>query len=257
MKVVVLGGTGTMGGRVVQLLLKAGHETVAASRSAGIDAYTGVGLNEAFAGADSVVDCLNGNTAKAKTSVDFYDTTAKRIIDAAQLAGVGHLVCLSIINARNPQVNKHMGLYQGKAAQEERYQKSKIPTTIVRSTQWFELAEQLTGQMRVGPVAVIPRMQCQPVAADAVARLIVSAVALGVEAPAEVELAGPEPRDLAKLARIVSKRNAALHEQRPHAPVVSFPIPGMHALNGGLLPKAGVPTDPTTFEEWLINDKSA
>lgn len=246
-----------MGGRVVQLLLKAGHEAVAASRSAGIDAYAGVGLNEAFAGADGVVDCLNVNTARAKASVDFYDSTARHVISAAQRAGVGHLVCLSIVNARNPRVNKHMGLYQGKTAQEERYQNSGIPTTIVRSTQWFELAEQLLDQMRIGPVAVIPRMQCQPVAADAVARLIVSTVELGVEAPAEVELAGPEPRDLAKLARIVSKRNAVLHEHRPHARVFSFPIPGMHALNGGLLPNAGVPTDPTTFEEWLLNGKIA
>lgn len=257
MKVVVFGGTGTMGGRVVDLLHQAGHLAIAASRSSGIDAYSGIGLGEVLDGADCVVDCLGTNAAGAKASTDFYDTTAKNILHAAKAAGVGHLVCLSIINARDPRVNKHLGLYKGKTAQEARYQNTRIPATIVRSTQWFELAEQLLAQLRFGPVAVVPRMQCQPVAADAVAKLLVSVVELGADAPAGVELAGPERRDMAKLARLVAKRNAVLHEPVPHPRVITFAVPGVYALNGGLLPKPGVPTDPTTFEEWLLNGKRA
>lgn len=257
MKVVILGGTGTMGGRVVKLLQKAGHNTIAASRSSGIDAYSGIGLDEVFAGADCVVDCLGTNLAGAKACTDFYDTSAKNIIHAAKAADVGHLVCLSIINARDPRVNKHMGLYKGKTAQEARYQNVHIPTTIVRPTQWFELAEQLMDQLRFGPVAVVPRMKSQPVAADAVARLLASVVELGIEAPAGVELAGPEPRDLARLARLVSKSNAALHMESSHPRVITVAVLGMYALNGGLIPKLGVSTDPTTFEQWLLNGKSA
>ncbi|MFF5793152.1 SDR family oxidoreductase [Paeniglutamicibacter sp. NPDC012692] len=257
MKVVVLGGNGTMGARVVRLLELAGHEVVAASRSTGIDAYAGTGLADSFAGADAVVDCLNIVSMKAGVCVDFYETTARNVIRAAEDARVAHLVCVSIVNARNPEINRRMGYYRGKAAQEARYQNARIPTTIVRTTQWFELAETLIDQMRVGPIAVVPRMMSQPVAADAVARLVVSVVELGVDAPAGVELAGPEPRDLAKLARLVARNNAVVHNGGPHPRVIPVPVPGIKVLNGGLLPGIGVAKDPTLFEEWLANGRTA
>ena len=117
MKIVVLGGNGTMGARVVRLLELAGHEVVAASRSTGIDAYAGTGLADSFAGADAVVDCLNIVSMKANVCVDFYETTARNVIRAAEDARVAHLVCVSIVNARNPEINRRMGYYRGKAAQ--------------------------------------------------------------------------------------------------------------------------------------------
>ena len=257
MKVVVLGGNGTMGTRVVRLLERAGHEVVAASRSTGVDAYAGTGLAGAFERADAVVDCLNIVSMKADACVDFHETTARNVIRAAEEARVAHLVCVSIVNARNPEVNRRMGYYRGKAAQEAMYQNARIPTTIVRTTQWFELAETLIGQMKVGPVSVVPRMMSQPVAADAVARLVASVVELGVDAPAGVELAGPEPRDLAKLARLVARNNAVLRNGGAHPRVIPVPVPGLKVLNGGLLPGAGIATDPTLFEEWLANGRTA
>lgn len=257
MRVIVLGGNGNLGKRVVGLLLAAGHEVVAASRSSGVDAYTGFGLAVALDGADAVVDCLNMMSLNAAVSIDFYDTTAKNIIRAAEEERVKHLVCISILNARKPEVNKRMGYYRGKAAQEARYQNSKIPTTIVRSTQWFEVAETLLEQMSIGPVAVVPHMHSQPVAADAVARLVVSTIEAGSNAPAGVEIAGPEPRNMAQLARLVSRSNAASRNGGPHARVIGIPVPGMKALNGGLLPSHAVPRDPTTFEQWLANGRKA
>ncbi|GAA3327774.1 SDR family oxidoreductase [Paeniglutamicibacter sulfureus] len=257
MRVSVLGGSGNMGKRVVGLLQEAGHDVVVASRSSGVDAYTGFGLAVALRGADTVVDCLNMTSVNARACIDFHETTAKNIIRSAEQEGVKHLVCISIINARNPEVNRRMGYYRGKAAQEARYQNAKIPTTIVRSTQWFELAETLLDQMKIGPVAVVPHMHCQPVAADAVAQLVVSMAEAGSDAPAGVELAGPEPRNMARLARLVARSNAAANHRGPHPRVIGVPVPGMKALNGGLLPANAVRTDPTTFEQWLANGRRA
>lgn len=257
MRVIVLGGSGNLGKRVVGRLHEAGHDVVVASRSSGVDAYTGFGLEVALRGADTVVDCLNMMSVNASACIDFHDTTARNIIHTAEQEHVKHLVCVSIINARKPEINRRMGYYRGKAAQEARYQNSKIPTTIVRSTQWFELAETLLGQMKIGPVAVVPHMHCQPVAADAVARLVVSTVESGKDAPAGVELAGPEPRNMAHLARLVSKNNAVSHNGGPHARVIGVPVPGMKAMNGGLLPSNSVLTDTTTFEQWLANGRKA
>ena len=257
MKVIVLGGSGNLGRRVVGLLLDTGHEAVAASRTSGVDAYTGSGMAEVFRGADAVVDCLNLVSVSAATCIDFYDTTAKNIINTAEQEAVGHLVCVSIINARNPEINKRMGYYRGKAAQEARYQNTKVPATIVRSTQWFELAETLLEQMKFGPLSVVPRMQCQPVAADAVARLVASSVESGKGAAVGVELAGPEPRDMAQLARLISRNNAATGGSGPHPLVIGVPVPGMKVLNGGLLPSAAVPRDSTTFEQWMAGGRKA
>lgn len=257
MKVIVLGGSGNMGTRVVGLLRDSGHEVVAAGRTTGVDAYTGSGLEAAFRGADAVVDCLNLMSISAAACIDFYDTTAKNIIHTAEQEQVGHLVCVSIINARKPEVNKRMGYYRGKAAQEARYQNTKVPTTIVRSTQWFELAETLVGQMKLGPISVVPRMLSQPVAADAVARLVASSIESGKGAPAGVELAGPEPRNMAQLARLVARDTAATGNGGPHPRVIGVPVPGMKALNGGLLPTGAVRRDPTTFEQWLADGRKA
>ncbi len=257
MRVIVLGGNGNMGKRVVGLLKETGHEVVATGRSAGVDAYTGVGLTAAIRGADAVVDCLNVPTTNAAKAIDFYEKTARNIIRTAEQEQVKHLVCVSILNARKPEVNRRMGYYRGKAAQEARYQNAKVPTTIVRSTQWFELAETMIEQLAIGPVAVVPHMDSQPVAADAVARLVLSAVEAGKNAPAGLELAGPEPRNMANLARLVSRNNAASRNGGPHSRVIGFPVPGVKVLNGGLLPSVEVPRDSTTFEQWLAGGRKA
>ncbi len=257
MKVIVLGGNGNLGRRVVGVLREAGHEVVAASKTTGVDAYTGLGLAPVLEGADAVVDCLNLASPNAGACIDFYDTTARNIIRAAEQERVKHLVCVSIINARKPKINRFMGYYRGKAAQEARYQNARVPSTIVRSTQWFELAETMLGQMGFGPLSVVPRMKTQPVAADAVARLVASTVESGKNAPAGVELAGPEERDMAQLARLVSKDNAAAGNAGPRARVLGLPVPGVLAFNGGLIPLASVVRDAMTFEQWLANGRRA
>lgn len=250
-RVVVLGGTGAMGAVVTGLLRGRGHDAVAASRSTGVDVSTGAGLDEALAGADTVVDCLNVVTMSKKTAVAFFAGAATHVAKAAATAGVGHIVCLSIVNVTDPAVRRATGYYAGKAAQEEAYANGPVPLTLARTTAWFSLAETFLSQIRVGPVAVVPGMRLQPVHPAAAAAFVVDAVESGPAAgsatspgPEVRQLAGPEEHDAAAMAR------AVVRTRHPGVRVVRLPLP-MAGLREGLLPRGEVPTDPRTFSDWL------
>jgi len=249
--VVVLGGTGEMGRRVVAGVTALGHDAVIAARSTGVDVVTVTGLDAAFSGADVVLDCLNHTTLSRRAAVDFFASSARRVVAAATGAGVGHLVCLSIVNVTDPAVRRATGYYAGKAAQEDAYAAAPLPVSVVRTTAWFTLAETFLGQLRVGRFAVVPRMGLRPVHPDAAADLL-ARTATG-EPPAfpalEVgptlhELAGPDRTDAAEMARAVA---AAWH---PQVRVVGVPAPGA-GLRTGLLPRPDVPTDPRAFADWV------
>lgn len=245
MRTVIVGGTGNMGSRVATLLEAKGHEAVVASRASGVDVYTGKGLAGAFEGADVVIDCLGAASMAAKTCIDFHETTAGNIIRVAEETGIERLLCLSIINAYEPSVNRFMGYYQGKAAQERAYSFSPLRVTILRTTQWHDFARQFSRTLRIGRWALVPRMQSQPVDPDVVARLICDTVEAGDAAPEVIELAGPEPRDMAELARMLLAR------EEPEVRVSGIPNFGFKPFAGGLLPKSGVALDAVTFEQWL------
>ena len=242
-RVVVLGGTGAMGSRVADRLEASGHEVVRAARSTGVDAATGSGLDAAFEGADVVVDCLNRTTLSQKVAVGFFEDAARRVVDAAARAGVGHLVVLSIVNVTDPAVRRAMGYYAGKAAQEEAYGASSVPVSVVRTTAWFTLADTFLSQVRVGPVAFVPRMRLRPVHPDAAAALLVEAVTRG-PGRAHSEIAGPEEVDAATMARAVA---AARHQA---VRVVGLPVP-VRGLREGLLPGPGVTVDDRRFGDWV------
>ncbi|MGK2242232.1 MAG: hypothetical protein ACI9JD_004812, partial [Rhodococcus sp. (in: high G+C Gram-positive bacteria)] len=173
MRIVVLGGTGQMGKLVVEQAKVGGHDVVAAARSTGVDISTGAGLDEAFAGADVVVDVSDHVTNSAKKAVEFFETAARNIAAAETRTGVKHHVLLSIVNCDDPQL-KSFGYYQGKAAQERAVEASSIPFTILRSTQWFEFGEKTIALFGLGPIAMVPRMRSQPVAAKTVAEALVT-----------------------------------------------------------------------------------
>jgi uncharacterized protein YbjT (DUF2867 family) len=250
-RVVVLGGTGEMGAAVATLLRDRGDEVVAASRATGVDVTTGAGLDEALAGADTVVDCLNVTTMSKKKAVDFFTSAATNVVTAAATAGVGHIVCLSIVNVTDPGVRRATGYYAGKAAQEEAYAAGPVPLTLARTTAWFNLAETFLSQIRVGPVAVVPGMRLQPVHPAAAAAFVVDAVESGPPSgsppgprPEVRQLAGPEQHDAAAMARAVART------RHPGVRVVRLPLP-MAGLREGLLPLGDVPTDPRRFSDWL------
>jgi uncharacterized protein YbjT (DUF2867 family) len=246
-RVVVLGGSGEMGRRVVDRLIARGHEVRPASRATGIDARSGAGLDDALTGADTVVDCLNLQTASRRRAVDFFGGSATAVTAVAGRAGVGHLVCLSIVNVTDPAVRRATGYYAGKAAQEEAYLAGSTPLTVVRTTAWFTLAETFLTQVRVGSVAVVPHLLLRPVHPDAAAEALVAAVEEDAPPggrPARRELAGPEVHDAVDLARRVA---AARH---PGVRVVGLPVP-VRRLREGLLPSETVPTDDRRFAAWL------
>lgn len=245
MKVVVFGGTGQVGGRVVEVLRARGVDAAAAHRSSGVDAYAGTGLDSACADADVALDCTNIGTTKAKVAVDFFGAVAGNIATAAQRAGVRRVVCLSIINAADPAVNAKFGYYQGKAEQERVYRDmlEADSLTVVRSAQWFELAEQLLAAARLGPVALVPHMLTRPLAAEDAAAVLADAVT--APAASDLDVAGPVELDIVDIAKTVARSDGS-----PRS-VFGINVGGRALREGGLLPRGEFVQTETTLESWL------
>ncbi len=251
MRTVVLGASGEIGAALVRRLRENGVDVVAAHRSTGVDAYTGTGLEAAFAGADVVVDCTNVTTTNAAKAIDFFGTVARKVSAAAEAAGVGRVVCLSIINAADPEVNAKFGYYQGKAAQEQAYRDA-LPAerlTVVRSAQWYELARQMMGSLRLGPVAAVPHMRCRPLSSDDAAAALADAVRIRPEQ--DIEVAGPEVLDLADIGKAIARRAGSPRW------VVGVRVGGSAIRDGGLVPDDPTIVTTTTLEQWLDEEFAA
>lgn len=244
MKIIVIGASGTMGRRVADRLEAAGAQVVRAHRGTGVDAQTGEGLAQAIAGADVVVDCLNVATVSTQKAVAFFDAAADHIADAANAAGA-RVVCLSICNAADPAVNRKMGYYKGKAHQESVYRARLADDrlTIVRTTQWFELAETMSDQFSLGRIALMPRMVTAPIAADDGADVI-AAVALGTEfaGASSIEVRGPDRVDLVDVARAVRGGRGKVFGLRFGGPALT---------DGSLIPREADVVTETTLAQWL------
>lgn len=257
MRTVVLGAGGQVGRQVVDRLRDEGVDVVAASRTTGTDAYRNAGLTDAVTDADVVVDCLNVTTMKAKAAVDFFATTATNVGRAAHAAGAA-VVCLSIANATDPEVNRKFGYYQGKSAQEQAYRRELEPKalTIVASTQWYELAAQMMGTMRLGPLALVPHMRCRPAAAvdvaEVVAREAITAARNETRSePRVIEVAGPDELDLVTVARSIARQQGAPRW------VAGVRFGGAAIRNGGLVPADPEVVTPTTLPEWVARQYPA
>ncbi|MEO7422144.1 MAG: hypothetical protein ABIU87_07105 [Ornithinibacter sp.] len=173
------------------------------SRATGVDVLGG-GFDEALTGADTVLDCLNVASMSRRRAVAFFGCSARAVTAAAERAGVGHLVCLSIVNITDPGVRSATGYHGGKAAQEEAYLAGSTPVTVGRTTAWFTLTQSFLTQIRAGSVAFVPRMQLRPLHPDAAAEALVEAVGEGASPGRHgirKELAGPDVHDSVDLAR--------------------------------------------------------
>lgn len=188
MKIVVIGGTGLIGSKVVKNLAALGHEAVAAAPSTGVDVMTGAGLAEALAGADVVVDLANSPSFDDAAALAFFQTAGRNILAADRTAGVRHHVCLSIVGTDRMLDN---GYFRAKAAQEELIKASGIPYTIVRSTQFLEFLGGIAASGAVGDTVRLSPGLFQPIAAEDVGA-IVADVALMAPRNGIVEIAGPE-----------------------------------------------------------------
>lgn len=241
-RVAVAGGTGVVGRHVVAALAGAGAEPVVLTRSVGVDLVTGRGLASAMEEVDAVVDVSNVSTQRRRTSIDFFTTATTRLLEAGARGAVRHHVALSIVGVDRVD----SGYYAGKRAQERLVLDGPVPASVLRATQFHEFVEQVVALPR-GPVAPVPVMRVQPVAAREVATMLAH-LALQPAAGLAPELAGPEEYALTDLARRVLRARG----QRRIVLPLRGPVPASRAVAGGaLLPTGPGPRGTQTFDEWL------
>ena len=243
MKVVVVGGTGLIGAKIVEQLTRTGHEVVVAARSTGVDVAKGIGLADALLGAEVVVDVSNSGYSEASEMQLFFEQAGTNLFGAERNASVRHHVALSAVGVG--ELNS--GYFAAKKAQEDIVADSGIPFTIVRSTPFFEYLYNVVGQGGEGDTLRLPDILIQPVAGDDVARALVRA-ALTPPANGIVEVAGPETFTLPSLAEEILAANEDCRTVIPDPDAAYF---GAHignaSLVGGDHPRFG----PTRFEDWL------
>jgi uncharacterized protein YbjT (DUF2867 family) len=252
MKIVVIGGTGLIGRRVGKFLEDEGHDLVVASPSTGVNAVTGEGLAEALRGADVVVDVPNAPSFEDGPVMEFFQTATRNLVAAEKGAGVRHHVVLSIVGAdRLPDI----GYMRAKTEQEKIVRESGVPFTIVRATQFFEFISALADAGTVGDTVRLSPVLMQPIAAVDVSAALAK-VAVTAPSNAVIELAGPEPRQLADLGRRV------LASRSDHRSVVDDATVGY--FGGTVTDESLIPGhDPaitaqlrgkTGFDDWLAQD---
>jgi uncharacterized protein YbjT (DUF2867 family) len=202
MKITVVGASGLIGRKVVDLLTAEGHDVVAASRGSGVDVLTGDGLAEALSGAAALVDVLNSPSFDDDPVMDFFTTSATNLVAAAKAADVGHYVALSIVGVDGLPESGYM---RAKVVQEKIITESGLPYTIVRATQFAEFTDAITDSMTAGDEVRVPDALIQPVAADDVARDVARA-AVAQPLAGVVNIGGPQKISFEQMARDVLGR---------------------------------------------------
>jgi uncharacterized protein YbjT (DUF2867 family) len=188
MKIVVIGGTGLIGSKVVSKLTEQGHETVAASPNTGVNTISGEGLPEVLAGAAVVIDVSNSPSFEDAAVLKFFETSTRNLLAAEAGGSVTHHVALSIVGTDR---STEIGYFRAKVAQERLIKESSIPYSIVRATQFFEFIKSIADASTVGNTVHLPPVLFQPMAADDVARAV-ARVATGSPLNGTIEIAGPE-----------------------------------------------------------------
>jgi uncharacterized protein YbjT (DUF2867 family) len=244
MKIVVIGGTGLIGSKLVEKLRDVGHDPVAASLETGVNTITGEGLAEALEGAQVVVDVSNSPAMDDDAVLDFFRTSSRNVLAAEEPAGVQHHVVLSVVGAdRLPD----SGYLRAKVAQEETVENGSVPYTILRASQFFEFIGRLADSSSTGDAVHLAPVFVQPESADDVAAALCD-IALGEPVNGIVELAGPEQFRLDELARRVlgANKDERLVEADVHARYF-----GAELDDHSLTPGSNARIAPTRFEDWL------
>jgi uncharacterized protein YbjT (DUF2867 family) len=188
MKIVVIGGTGLIGSKTVATLRQGGHEVLAASPNSGVNTITGVGVKEAVAGAQVVIDLANSPSFEEKAVLEFFETAGRNLLPAEAASSVRHHVALSIVGTDRMPDNGH---FRAKVAQEKLIEASGIPYTIIRSTQFMEFLRGIADEGTNGNIVRLSPGLFQPIAADDVAAAVAD-VALAAPKNGILEIAGPE-----------------------------------------------------------------
>jgi len=244
MKIVVIGGTGLIGKKLVNNLRQRGHEVVAASPKSGVNTFTGEGLAEALTGAQVVVDVANAPSWEDKAVMEFFQTAGRNLLAAEAVAGVRHHVALSIVGADRLPAS---GYLRAKVAQENLIKASGTPFTIVRSTQFFEFAKGIIQSATEGQTVRLSSALFQPIAADDVAAAV-TGLALAEPSNNTIEIAGPEPIRMDEFAR---RFLSATRDPRKVTTDVNALYYGTELNDQSLTPGDKVRLGPTRFADWL------
>ncbi len=244
MKIVVVGGSGLIGTKLVKNLRQRGYEVVAASPSSGVNTITGEGLIEALAKAQVVVDVANAPSFEDKAAMEFFKTSGHNLLAAEATAGVHHHVALSVVGTDRLLAS---GYFRAKMTQENLIKASKIPYTILRATQFFEFVRSIAQSGSEGQTVRLPPALLQPVASDDVAAALADIV-VGKPLNRTIELAGPEQIGLDELVRRFFKatRDARKVITDDHALYY-----GLELNDQSLMPGDNALIGPTRFEDWL------
>jgi uncharacterized protein YbjT (DUF2867 family) len=245
MKIVVLGGTGLIGSKVVRILQEQKHDVLAASAKT-VDLMTGRGLNEALQGAQVVIDLTNSPSFEDSAVLNFFETAARHLFTAEIAAGVKHHVALSIVGADRMT---NLGYMRAKVAQENAIKASGIPYTIVRATQFFEFMGALADGATTGKTVRLSNVLMQPIAADDIAGAVAK---LALQAPnnAYINVAGPERRRLDELAIELLK---AKDDPRQVTTDPSLGYFGGQVPENALVPDHDEVVGTLRFSDWLAH----
>jgi len=247
MKIVVIGGSGLIGKKVVTNLRQHGHEVVAASPSSGVNTVTGEGLAQALAGAQVVVDVANAPSWEDNAVLAFFETSGRNLLAAEAAADVGHHVALSVVGTDRLLAS---GYFRAKMAQEKLIKASPIPYTIVRATQFFEFVGGIAQSATEAQTVRLPPVLMQPIASDDVAA-VVADVALAEPLNGTFELAGPERIRQDDLVRqfLTATGDARTAITDPKALYY-----GIEVNDQSLIPGDNPRIGPTRFEDWLLTE---
>jgi uncharacterized protein YbjT (DUF2867 family) len=244
MKIVVIGGSGLIGSKLVNKLREQGHEAIAASPKSGVNSITGEGLAEALKGASVVVDVTNSPSWEDAAVMTFFETSTRNLLSYGTAAGVKHHVALSVVGTERLSES---GFFRAKMAQENLIKGSSIPYSIVHATQFFEFLKGLADISTDGDKVRLPHVLFQPMAADDVASAV-GKIAAGPPVNGIVEIGGPEQFRIDELVR---RHLASLKDPRE---VIADPkalYAGAKLSEGTLVPDKNARLGETRFETWL------
>jgi uncharacterized protein YbjT (DUF2867 family) len=249
MKIVVIGGTGLVGSKLVEKLREHGHESVPASPDSGVNTLTGEGLAEVLEGAQVVVDVSNSPSFEDEAVLAFFETSTRNLLEAEAAAGVSHHVALSVVGTDRLSES---GYFRGKIAQEKLIEGSPIPYSIVHATQFFEFVKSIADAATDGDTVRLAPVLIQPMAAEDVAAAV-GRTAVGPPVNGIVEVAGPEQFRLDEFIR------RGLEARDDPRDVIADPDAryfGARLDERTLVPDGDASLAETHFEDWLNQQAS-
>ena len=250
MKIVVIGGTGLIGSKLITKLRALEHEAVAAAPNTGVNTLTGEGLAEVLKAAQVVVDLSNSPSFEDAAVMKFFQTSTRNLLSYEEAAGVGHHVALSIVGAaRLPD----SGYMRAKLAQCKLIKEGPIPYSIIHSTQFFEFVKRIADEATTGNVVRLPPVGFQPIAADDVASAVCK-VATSAPLNGFIEIAGPEKR---RFDEFIQQQLKALNDPREVVTDARARYFGTELSEDSLVPIAEVQLGEIRFEDWLKRSAAA